>query len=54
VQYAPPQTQLCKQNTRPLAQQVTNYRDVAALLQSPLCRQHHSWPWQRSNGKHAA
>jgi LPS sulfotransferase NodH len=54
VQYAAPQTQLCKQNTRPLAQQVTNYRDVAALLQSPLCRQHHSWPWQRAGRKHAA
>ena len=54
VQYAPLQTQLCKQNTRPLAQQVTNYRDVAALLQSPLCRQHHSWPWQRAGRKQAA
>jgi len=40
------QTKLVKQNTRPLAEQVTNYRDVASLLNSPLCRQQHHWPCQ--------
>jgi LPS sulfotransferase NodH len=49
-----PETKLCKQNTKSLAQLVTNYRDIAALLEGPLCRQHHSWPWQRAGRKHAA
>jgi LPS sulfotransferase NodH len=39
-----PSTYLCKQNTLPLVQRVENYQHVAALLASPLCRQHHAWP----------
>ena len=46
VNYSPPQTRLRKQNTQPLADRVTNYRDVSALLHSPLCRQYHHWPIQ--------
>jgi LPS sulfotransferase NodH len=44
VPFVAPTTKLCKQNTEPLAQQITNYRDVASLLHSPLCRQHHHGP----------
>lgn len=54
VPFVPPQTRLCKQNTRPLAQQVANYKEVATLLHSPLCRQFHHWPWQRSAQQRAA
>jgi hypothetical protein len=49
-----PQTRLVKQNTLPLDQQVTNYREVAALLQSPLCRQYHVCPWQRQAHQRSA
>jgi LPS sulfotransferase NodH len=42
-----PATRLLKQNTLPLDQQITNYRDVAGLLESSLCQQHHVGPWQR-------
>jgi LPS sulfotransferase NodH len=38
-----PETALRKQNTLPLAERVANYREVAPLLTSPLCRQHYSW-----------
>ena len=51
---APAQTSLVKQNTLPLAQQITNYHEVAGLLHSPLCRQHHVWPWQRHTLRRAA
>jgi LPS sulfotransferase NodH len=44
VPFGGAQTLLLKQSTRPLAERITNYREVAALLQSPLCRQQHSWP----------
>jgi LPS sulfotransferase NodH len=47
-------THLLKQNTLPLAQQVTNYRETAALLHSPLCKQYHVWPWQRHDLHRAA
>jgi LPS sulfotransferase NodH len=46
VQYMLPQTRLRKQNTQPLADRVANYRDVSALLHSPLCRQYHHLPAQ--------
>jgi LPS sulfotransferase NodH len=49
VPQVPPQTKLVKQNTQPLAQQITNYAEVATLLHSPLCKQYHVWPWQRHN-----
>ncbi len=39
-----PKTSIRKQNTLPLSQRVVNYQQVAALLASPLCRQHHDWP----------
>ena len=45
--------QLVKQNNRPLANQIVNYRDVAALLNSPLCRQQHHWP-RRTSSRSAA
>jgi LPS sulfotransferase NodH len=54
VSSVPLQTRLLKQNTLPLAQQITNYREVAGLLHSPLCRQHHVWPWQRHAQRRAA
>jgi LPS sulfotransferase NodH len=44
VPFHPPETRLLKQNTRPLAEQVFNYREVAGLLHSPLCRQYHDLP----------
>jgi LPS sulfotransferase NodH len=43
-----PQTCLRKQNIQPLAERIENYREVAALLASPLCRQHLQWPWQQA------
>jgi len=54
VGYTPPRTHLRKQNTQPLADRVTNYRDVSALLQSPLCRQYHHWPYQAAAPARAA
>jgi LPS sulfotransferase NodH len=52
--YAAPEARLRKQNTRALAEQVTNYRDVAPLLNSPLCRQYHVFPWERHAHRKAA
>ena len=49
-----PQTCHRKQNLLPLAERVENYRDVAALLASPLCRQHLEWPWQQQSQRRAA
>lgn len=49
AQPLPPRTYLEKQNTRPLAQQIINYQQVATLLHSPLCRQHHAFPWDRQS-----
>jgi LPS sulfotransferase NodH len=48
VPFAGAQTRLVKQSTRPLAERVVNYRDVAALLHSPLCRQQHRFPWSQT------
>jgi len=42
------QTQLRKQNTQGFAERVANYQQVAALLASPLCRQHYQWPGQET------
>ena len=42
--FAAVQSKLVKQGTRPFAEQVTNYQNVKALLDSPLCRQQLSWP----------
>jgi LPS sulfotransferase NodH len=47
-------TDLLKQNTRPLADRVENYRQVEALLLSPLCQQSYVWPGQRQSGRRAA
>jgi LPS sulfotransferase NodH len=47
IEPLPAKTYLEKQATRPLAQQVTNYQQVATLLHSPLCKQYHVWPWER-------
>lgn len=38
-----PATRLCKQGIQPLDQRVENYREVAALLESPLCRQYYTF-----------
>jgi LPS sulfotransferase NodH len=54
VPFVEPATKLCKQNTEPLANQIANYRDVAALLNSPLCRQHHLGPAPRQGQTRAA
>ena len=54
VPFVAPKAQLCKQNTEPLAQQITNYREVASLLHSPLCRQHHHGPVPRQGQPRAA
>ena len=51
VPFVAPQARLCKQNNRPLARQVSNYREVAELLHGPLCRQHHHWPGQRNGSR---
>ncbi len=53
VPFHAPQTRLLKQNTRPLAEQILNYREVAGLLHSPLCRQQHDWPGRGTNRKAA-
>jgi len=39
-----PKERLVKQNTLPLAQRIKNYREVAALLHSPVCHHTHTWP----------
>lgn len=44
VPAATPRPALRKQNVLPLTQRVVNYREVAALLDSPVCHQHYSWP----------
>jgi LPS sulfotransferase NodH len=49
-----PESRLQKQNTLPLAQRIENYREVAALLNSPLCNQHYSWPGQQRLRRRAA
>ena len=49
-----PQTSHRKQNLLPLAQRVENYREVAALIASPLCRQHLQWPSQKQAKRRAA
>jgi len=54
VNYNPPKTRLRKQNTQPLADRVANYRDVSALLHSPLCRQFHHWPYAAATRARAA
>jgi LPS sulfotransferase NodH len=48
VEFGGAQTRLVKQSTRPLAERIVNYREVAALVNSPLCRQQHSFPWQQA------
>jgi LPS sulfotransferase NodH len=47
IPFAPVENQLVKQNTRPLSDQIINYREVAVQMHSPLCRQQHTWPVQR-------
>ena len=54
VPFVAPQTRLCKQSTQPLAEQIANYREVAALLHSPLCKQFHHAPWQCDARQRAA
>jgi LPS sulfotransferase NodH len=49
-----PKERFVKQNTLPLAERVTNYREVASLLHSPLCRQYHTWPGEQQYQKRAA
>jgi LPS sulfotransferase NodH len=53
VPFGGTQTRLVKQSTRPFAERITNYREVAALLQSPLCRQQHNWPWRQATKRAA-
>ncbi len=48
-----PQTIMRKQNTLSLAERVENYGEVAALLASPLCRQHYAWQ-RRPTRRYAA
>jgi LPS sulfotransferase NodH len=38
VPFAAPQSTLCKQNTEPLSERVTNYAEVEALFRSPTAR----------------
>jgi hypothetical protein len=47
-------TTLCKQNTLPLEQRVSNYREVSALLASPLCQQYYSWHERPQSKRKAA
>jgi len=51
---AEPQSFLIKQNKLPLAERVENFREVAALLNSPLCQQYYVWPGQRQALRRAA
>jgi len=46
VNYVPLETRLMKQNTRPLSEQIVNYRDVEGLIESSVCQQQHGWPKQ--------
>jgi LPS sulfotransferase NodH len=49
-----PQTYMRKQNMLPLAERIANYRQVAALANSPLCQQNYAWPWHRETTRRAA
>jgi LPS sulfotransferase NodH len=51
---AEPQSFLLKQNKQPLAERVENYREVAALLHSPLCQQYYAWPSRQPALRRAA
>lgn len=53
VPFVAPETRLLKQNTRPLAEQIVNYREVAAILHSPLCQQEHEWPGSKTRRRAA-
>jgi len=53
AEFAPPETSLRKQNTAPLQNRVSNYREVAALLASPLCAQRYSWQRQAARRRAA-
>jgi hypothetical protein len=54
VPFAEPRTVLQKQNTLPLAERIANYGQVAGLVSSPLCQQHHSWHRQQRAVRRAA
>jgi len=54
VPFVAPEMRLCKQSTQSLAEQIANYREVADLLHSPLCRQFHHAPWHREMRQRAA
>jgi LPS sulfotransferase NodH len=43
-----PATRICKQNPQALADRVDNYRQVAPLLNSPLCQQHYTFSRQQA------
>lgn len=47
IPFSAPETRIRKQSTRPLAQQIANYSQVSALLNSPLCRQQYHLPTQQ-------
>jgi LPS sulfotransferase NodH len=47
-------TNLRKQNTLPVEERVSNYREVAALLASPLCRQYYFWHERPHHKRRAA
>ncbi|MBW8884101.1 MAG: hypothetical protein JF612_04830 [Planctomycetia bacterium] len=49
-----PQTVLVKQNTRPLAERVENYAEVADVLSRPEYRQHYSWAHDGAAGQSRA
>jgi len=53
VPFGGAQTRLFKQSKRPLAERISNYREVAALVNSPLCRQQHHLPSQQPNRRAA-
>jgi hypothetical protein len=53
VPFGGTKTRLVKQSTRPLAERIVNYRDVAALVNSPLCRQQHSFRWRQTKRRAA-
>jgi len=53
VPFGGSQARMNKQSTRPLAERIVNYREVAALVHSPLCRQQHSLP-TRQDARRAA
>lgn len=54
VPFTAPETRIRKQSTRPLAQQIANYSEIAPLLQSPLCRQKYHLPGQQHRLSRAA